>query len=81
MSNPDVAKRVGGQPAQASQPTQAVVLSFNTHGEPPTCTIRLQGDETPVQGVRYFSHYAPTAGDVVWVLWNGSDPMINGKLA
>ncbi|MGH6691132.1 MAG: hypothetical protein ACREF4_10715 [Gammaproteobacteria bacterium] len=50
-------------------------------GPPQSVTMHLAGDtSTDIIGVRHLDSYAPTAGDTVWVLQNGSDYLIIGSL-
>lgn len=55
---------------------QAVVA-----GPPATVTVRFAGSTLDITGVRYLGSYAPTAGDVIWILQSGSDLLGIGKLA
>lgn len=52
---------------------------FNTTSVPNTVYLSVAGQLIPE--VPYFSWYAPTVNDLVWVLTNGTDWMIIGKLA
>lgn len=46
-----------------------------------TATVYISGGaEFPVGNIRVFDHYQPTAGDVVWLVKNGPDLMVLGKL-
>lgn len=47
----------------------------------PKVTLRIGGSTTDVAGVRYLSSYAPTVGDVVFVLVDGPALLILGRLA
>lgn len=59
---------------------QAVVAS-HTAGPPASVGITLGGSSTVVTGVRYLASYTPADGDTVWVLRNGGDLLVLGKLA
>lgn len=56
---------------------QGVVVSV----EAPTLTVRISGSDVEISGMRYFSHYSPSANDVVWIIARGTDYMVLGELA
>lgn len=61
---------------------QAEVVGVATSGAG-TVDLLLSGApaDSPTNGVRRFTFYTPTSGDIVWVLQNGPDLLVLGKLA
>lgn len=56
---------------------QGVVDAVNTDG---TVDIELAASGVVIPGVAYMAHYSPVAGDVVFVEFAGSDPVVTGRL-
>jgi predicted ribosome-associated RNA-binding protein Tma20 len=46
-----------------------------------TVTITVAGSTVEIPGIRHLDSYAPTAGDTVFMLTDGFDILILGKLA
>ena len=46
-----------------------------------TCTVTIGGDSTEVDECRFLAWYVPTVGDSVWIIINGFDTIVLGKLA
>jgi hypothetical protein len=75
-----VARRIreGGQSLGLRQ---AVVVRFDTVVVPHTVTLLIGGSDQEVPDVTYLDSYAPTVNDTVWLLTNGTDAFVLGKLA
>lgn len=58
---------------------QGVVTATATG--PNRVTIKLGGSTVAIAGVRYLASYSPTVNDTVFVLANGVDLLVLGKLA
>lgn len=57
---------------------QGTIVSGPTSG---TYTVTIGADPTEISGVRAFSYVTAAAGDSVFLLLNGGDVIILGKLA
>jgi len=71
----EVFKQIGAQ-QQPMQLTQGVV-SATAAG---SVSVRIAGATDAVTGIKYLSSYSPTVSDVVFMLVNGNDVLILGKL-
>lgn len=58
---------------------QGVVTATAT--VPNRVTITIGGSPDTVSGVRYLASYSPTVTDTVWLIQNGTDLLVLGKLA
>lgn len=65
------------QPGQSMRMRSGVVVS----DEVGTVTITVAGSTVEIPGIRHLDSYAPTAGDTVFMLTDGFDILILGKLA
>ena len=66
-------------PGRAQPPLlrQGVVASLDAPGQ---LTVYLSGDDYPIYGVRFLDSYAPVPNDAVWLLKNGPDMLVLGKV-
>ena len=58
--------------------TLAKVVSIQSDN---TITVQINRDATDITGVRYFGHYAPVAGSLVWLDSDGLDMVAVGAVA
>lgn len=58
---------------------QGVVTATAT--VPNRVTLTIGGSTDTVTDVRYLASYSPTIADTVWLLQNGTDLLVLGKLA
>lgn len=59
---------------------QGEVVTHNNVAK--TVNIRIAGDPNVLPSVKYLDNYAnPTAGDVIFLLTNGSDILVLGHIA
>lgn len=86
MDTHDIARIIGGRPsAQVPKDItprlrQGTLLDI-TSASNGLVTIFLGSDTaTPIPGVPFLTSYWPTVGDVVWVLQNGTDILVIGRL-
>lgn len=80
MSARDLARILGAD--QQFQPLalrQATVMRTGTG--PASVTISIAGSAMLIEHVRYLAGYSPAAQDTVWVLQNGPDLLVLGRLA
>lgn len=69
---------VGNQRSHGVQLLQAVIDSVTND----TVSIFLSGDQTfAIDGVRFLETFDPRDGDVVWLLKNGPDLLVIGRLS
>lgn len=73
---------VATQPPRSGMPTlvrrQGSIVAAST-GNPRTVDVSVSG--LTILGVRYLASYSPVVGDVVFIDFNGPDPMVIGVLA
>jgi hypothetical protein len=60
---------------------QAQVVGLHTTAVPHTVDLLVGGSDQVVPDVCYLDPYAPTIGDSVWVMVDGTDWIVLGKLA
>lgn len=58
---------------------QAYVVA--TNASPKTVDIQIAGDTNTLPSVKYIHSYAPTIGDTIFILTNGSDILCLGDIA
>lgn len=80
----DVVERLAGkisdgQPGSMLQFRQAVVTALAT--TPARVSITLAGSATVIPNIRYLASYTAAVNDTVWLLQNGPDLIVMGKLA
>lgn len=73
----ELAGELAGDGVARLRRRQAVVQSVQTG----SVTIRLGASTVDITGVRYLASYSPVAGDTVWVLVDGPDLLIFGRVA
>lgn len=64
-------------PGSSMRLRSGVIVSDETG----TVTITVGGSEVEIPGIKHLASYSPTPGDTVYMLTDGFDVLILGKLA
>ena len=74
----DLAELLATPPAgQDRRRVKAIVLAITGN----TLTLTIGGSAAHQPGIHHLASYTPTVGDVVWVDFQGSDPLVLGTEA
>lgn len=65
------------QPGQSMRLRSGVIVSDETG----SVTVTVAGSTVEIPGIKHLASYSPTPGDTVYMLTDGFDVLILGKLA